>query len=507
MWTVLVVGLYGKFPESMPAAARGRVINGEQRWMDLVAVSAMLEAFYVDPTLIDPAAPSAQLARLSPLAAAEAHKAIHSADTPAPYTMLALMRVQASMIFDYALATTRAQYAEAARLRRALGTGARGSWEPRQEAQTSVWPTPTADAAWQAHTATAAATASTVQTGANATMAEATADDDGTSASAGTPAAVTAPHDATPRSRSPPGHSVAFRWIRSVEEQGLIPPCTYGFCLRKLYHSTARALARGRAMLQGCAGIAKTCPLPGCGRIVTNVFHGRGPCRNQAQSNAITSAGNHHVHTIAEYINKGDYARWTVLINAGTRYAASGMEDATVPDDMLPGAFGHRAFPDKVDIMLVIGWPKGEPMPQDKTKMTLVPVEVTSSHDHYLHEARNRKMSKYVELTRALSGAGWTNITLCPDDPDTWYMKYANAHTETSFAPAAAESGELCGIHTVVVGHCGSHLRTNLDAFAALGITRKEDSHDLLLRLSQLAARQLRDCQSVYRRACKLAHA
>ncbi len=35
-------------------------------------------------------------------------------------------------------------------------------------------------------------------------------------------------------------------------------------------------------------------------------------------------------------------------------------------------------------------------------------------------------MSKYVEPTRAMSGAGWTNITLCPDDPDTWYMKYAN---------------------------------------------------------------------------------
>jgi hypothetical protein len=83
VWTE-VVGLYGKFPESMPAAARGRVTNGEQRRMDLVAVSAALEAFCVDPTIIDPAAP-ALLARHSPLDAAEAQKAAHYADTPAPY--------------------------------------------------------------------------------------------------------------------------------------------------------------------------------------------------------------------------------------------------------------------------------------------------------------------------------------------------------------------------------------------------------------------------------------
>lgn len=83
VWTE-VVGLYGKFPESMPAAARGRVVHGEQRRMDLVAVSVALEAFCVDPTLIDPVAPS-QRARLSPLDAAEAHKAEHYADTPAPY--------------------------------------------------------------------------------------------------------------------------------------------------------------------------------------------------------------------------------------------------------------------------------------------------------------------------------------------------------------------------------------------------------------------------------------
>jgi hypothetical protein len=83
VWTE-VVGLYGRFPESMSAAARGRVVNDEGRRMDLVAVSVELEALCVDPTLIDPAAPS-QRARLSPLDAAEAHKAEHYADTPAPY--------------------------------------------------------------------------------------------------------------------------------------------------------------------------------------------------------------------------------------------------------------------------------------------------------------------------------------------------------------------------------------------------------------------------------------
>ena len=61
-------------------------------------------------------------------------------------------------------------------------------------------------------------------------------------------------------------------------------------------------------------------------------------------------------------------------------------------------------------------------------------------------------------------------------------------------------------IHTVVIGHCGSRVHSNLAAFAALGIP-DDKAKALLLDLSTLAIRQLKSCQSTYWRACKLVSA
>ena len=59
-------------------------------------------------------------------------------------------------------------------------------------------------------------------------------------------------------------------------------------------------------------------------------------------------------------------------------------------------------------------------------------------------------------------------------------------------------------IHTNIVGHCGSHVKQNLEAFAALGISAAK-SKELLLDLSKLAVQQLKTCQATYRRACRQA--
>ena len=86
-----VTGIYGPFPADMPAAARGRVANGEARRMDLVGVTTDLRGECVDPSLRDTAAPTV-LARQTPaevLAAAEAVKDAHYADTPEPFAFTA----------------------------------------------------------------------------------------------------------------------------------------------------------------------------------------------------------------------------------------------------------------------------------------------------------------------------------------------------------------------------------------------------------------------------------
>jgi hypothetical protein len=291
-----------------------------------------------------------------------------------------------------------------------------------------------------------------------------------------------------------------------VEKHDFVPPTEYAFDMTKLHHSLARTLSRGR-MMQGCR--RARCPLPGCGKTVNNAFHGRGPCKNPAQSNAITSAANKIVHTIGGYVANGAFARWTLLLNAGVAFAASGAEDQTIPTWLLPGTFGSRTFPDKVDMVLIVGWDKDAPPPTPGTPgVKIVLVEVSGSHDHHLPERVNLKRSKYAQLARALVDAGWDLVFdqaasyNCAD----WYMRFTSDRPVT-WPHAPLEEGELVyAIHTVILGHCGSHVRTNLAAFAALGISQAQ-SKELMLCLSRLAVRQLRDCQSAYKRACKLAPA
>ena len=296
------------------------------------------------------------------------------------------------------------------------------------------------------------------------------------------------------------GQSIASKWQEAVEVHDHVAPTDYGFLISKLHPSLAQPLARGRMMQRVKRA---PCPLPGCGLMLNNCFHGRGPCRNPAQSSVITSAANKSVHTIAKYVAEGSLARWTLLVNAGVAFAANGAEDNTIPDWMLPGTFGNRGYPDKVDLALIIGWGKGSPPPTtqaQKNRIKIVLVEVSNAHDHHLRRRVNEKRTKYVALAEALRVAGW-NVALCESAgaPSTWFTPAADDDVPE------LEEGQLVGaIHTVVIGHCGSHVRTNMEAFAALGIDAGT-SKDLMLDLSKLAVRQLKNCQTAYARACKLA--
>lgn len=114
-------------------------------------------------------------------------------------------------------------------------------------------------------------------------------------------------------------------------------------------------------------------------------------------------------------------------INAGVAFAANGSEDKTIPDWMLPGTFGSRAFPDKVDLALIIGWGRGSPPPTLalKRRIKIVLVEVGYTHDHHIPARVDEKHTKYVALAMALRDAGW-KVILCDSagDPDVWFKSH-----------------------------------------------------------------------------------
>ena len=58
-------------------------------------------------------------------------------------------------------------------------------------------------------------------------------------------------------------------------------------------------------------------------------------------------------------------------------------------------------------------------------------------------------------------------------------------------------------IHTIVIGHCGTHSKTTLAALTAIGITNKQTVKRLLFDLSTMSAYHLSSCQAAYERACK----
>ena len=277
-------------------------------------------------------------------------------------------------------------------------------------------------------------------------------------------------------------------------------------------------------MLQGSRYQGKKCPLPGCNLKIENRFHFRSGCHNTDQSDVITTCANKQVHRIRKAFEKGEQARWTLLVNAGAKLAKNGVEDETIPGWMLPegkyGKFGNRPFPDKVDMVLVRGWDSTTPPPatrQEKSQVKLVLVESTSSHDHHLVDAESHKRSKYVQLVLALQLEGWVvelSGDVKPAQWESWYFQYKQAEVDCgptgklmNVVDGQVREGEsfagFSPIHTVILGHCGTHLKTNKAAFQALGIVDGKLLKSLLLDLSVLAADNLRACRASFDRLRK----
>jgi hypothetical protein len=282
---------------------------------------------------------------------------------------------------------------------------------------------------------------------------------------------------------------VPHMWKRAREQQELLPPNGRAFAKVRLRAKAAHTLNRSRVLqFSQC----KPCPLPGC-RKLTSRLHGRTTCDNVAVKNMRTDIANKAVHSMARYIAAGQYGRWTLLINAGTKYAANGKEDDTVPEWMLPRAPGGRGYPDKPDMVLVIGWDKGTPPPQPGTPgVKLMFLEHCFAHDFYYKERRSVKRAKYARLITELEEAGWT-VVGDAQAPDGWYDEFM-------------EEGELrpskTAIHTFVQGHMASFAACDEETLKTFGVD-STDVHKVLTGLYKIAVYGLHMCAMSYFRACK----
>ena len=97
-----------------------------------------------------------------------------------------------------------------------------------------------------------------------------------------------------------------------------------------------------------------------------------------------------------------------------------------------------------------------------------------------------------------------------PDDWASWYLKHSYAGKDLEakrYKDVSPEEGEIefagfSPIHTVIVGHCGTHTKTNVAAFEALGITGS-NLKSLMTDLFILAAANLTSCRKSFERISK----
>jgi hypothetical protein len=134
-------------------------------------------------------------------------------------------------------------------------------------------------------------------------------------------------------------------------------------------------------------------------------------------------------HIIADAVSAGNLEQCALLVNAGNKYGTK-REDFTIPAWALPGAPGHRGFPDKPDIVAIKNWQRGAPPPTNAKRtpgytgpvITFLITEHKLANDFYLREGCNEKRSIYVELVLALLEAGWAvQLNERVRDHTTWY--------------------------------------------------------------------------------------
>jgi hypothetical protein len=178
-----------------------------------------------------------------------------------------------------------------------------------------------------------------------------------------------------------------------------------------------------------------------------------------------------------------------LLVNAGIKFGPFKAEDYTVPAWMLPGVPGQRGFPDKPDMMLVMGWKRGDAPPADKSAITLIPLEHCYSNDFFMADSRLVKQAKYARLMYELRAHGWLVVGDASETP-TFFADHKGGlrdHEDGEIPPAV--------ISTFVQGHMGSMCRRDLDTLAAFGV---QNAKLFLKSLYKLAVVSMHKCVSTY---------
>ena len=297
------------------------------------------------------------------------------------------------------------------------------------------------------------------------------------------------------------GPSLAYKAVVAATEQDIVKPSTFNHRSIRVPPRAAKTWHKCRAGQRPRGAHTQHLKCRLCSKLVLTYAHARGDCDHEDIEALQTDGHDQTVHAMARAFRAKLPVTSTLLVNAGTKYSPTGTMDHTVPDWMLPferwGAPGHRKFPDKPDMMLIVGWTQGTPPPVDKKSVKLFMLEFTSTNDRFLITARNLKDSKYAPLVGALYKEGW-RVYFSSDRGDDWFTDTSEVNN--------VEPGEIvegypphvlrgpCGqIHTVVIGHCGTHLTSNIETFTAFGLSSKEVLA-LLRETVALSAKQLHSC-------------
>jgi hypothetical protein len=208
--------------------------------------------------------------------------------------------------------------------------------------------------------------------------------------------------------------------------------------------------------------------IDGCGHVM-------GGCQHPHMHARYITRHNEAVALIAQAIAMGDYGRWLVVadLNKDDRDSLSAQVRQTVrprlPGWLLPNVAKETRDKLRPDLLFVIGAEEGnvpdtpprvpgkrqrqgtapQPAEPDPGRKRAIIIEVGYTQDSEMAERLETKMAQHLELAAALTGAGW----------------------ETEIVP-------------IVLGHCGSVLKSGMDAVRALGVSKEatgrlfNDLHD-----------------------------
>jgi hypothetical protein len=213
-----------------------------------------------------------------------------------------------------------------------------------------------------------------------------------------------------------------------------------------------------------CAGIHKEGPqMDGCGHVM-------GGCQHPQLHARYITRHNEAVALIAQAITEGEYGRWLVVadLKEGERDSLServrGRVQNRLPEWMLPHMAAEERNKMRPDLMFVIGAEENRPEPDavqntgrrqragggpqqtvpDPARRRVVILEVGYARDSNMAEKLDEKMKQHQALAEALrhpAGPGQS----------AW---------ETEIVP-------------IVLGHCGSVLKSSMDAMRKLGVSKE----------------------------------